>query len=186
MRHRARERDKETVKVVNALLDGDPVDVAQLRKVAAVRGLVTDEVRARAWPKLLGVDVHAVAVERWRRHALERHRDSSTVQCDVDRSLWHLTPDWSDDRRAAKRAALQRVLNGARWNFGQARGLACVAALTRVRLHPPRPGVVGLHCSSVYYYQARARVGLSRLSVDAVLTAAPVASVRPRALAGPA
>jgi hypothetical protein len=75
MRRRASERDKNTVAVVNAALEGDPVDVALLRKVAAVRGLVTDEVRARTWPKLLGVDVHAVAVERYRRHALERHRD---------------------------------------------------------------------------------------------------------------
>ena len=136
-----RERDQETVRIVNAALDKDPVrggvanaapvsaapsharepapapaqvDVALLRKLAAVRGLVTDDVRAAAWPKLLGVDAHAVSVERYRRHALERHRDSSTVQCDVDRSLWHFTPGWSEDQRASKRAALQRLLNGAR------------------------------------------------------------------------
>jgi hypothetical protein len=84
-------------------------------------------------------------------------RHSSTVQCDVDRSLWHLTPDWSDDRRAAKRAALQRVLNGAPHR-------RCSAVLWHLRRGLTRSapaslsGVVGLHCSSVYYYQVRASI----------------------------
>jgi hypothetical protein len=86
------------------------VDVATLRKLAAVRGLVTDPLRARVWPKLLYVDVPSAAPA----HSAEPHRDSSTVQCDVERSLWHFTVDWSDERRALKRAALQRILNGAR------------------------------------------------------------------------
>jgi hypothetical protein len=149
-----RERDKETVRLVNAALDSDPVrsrlracaacggapvtkampprprqvDTGLLRKLAAVRGLVTDQVRASAWPRLLGVDARAAPAARYTQHALERHRDSSTVQCDCDRSLWHFTPGWSEDRRAAKRAALQRLLNG----------------------------VVGLHARDVFYYQARA------------------------------
>ena len=125
-----------------------------LRKIAAVRGLVTDQVRARVWPRLLGAA--PVPAERYTRHALERHRDSSTVQCDVDRSLWHFTADWSEDRRASKRAALQRLINGAataECPFGRPRR---VARSTRVRSR--RAGVVGMHASSVYYYQARCTV----------------------------
>lgn len=133
-----RERDLETVRLVNHALQQDPVraagarrgaarlplvrsrsvpvqvDVATLRKLAAVRGLVTDPLRARVWPKLLGADDSGLATTlRFVRHAADAHRDSTTVQCDVDRSLWHFTADWSEERRALKRAALQRVLNGA-------------------------------------------------------------------------
>ena len=122
------------------------VDVKTLRKVAAVRGLVNNEARraarpgteleliaptpryqtrAAAWPKLLGVDCFSVDPEAYKHLALERHRDSATVQCDVQRSLWHYTKSWDEARRSSKRASLQRVLNG----------------------------VVGRHVGEVYYYQ---------------------------------
>ena len=124
-----RERDLETVRLVNDALQQEPVrcpsehgftsplsltqraqvDVTTLRKLAAVRGLVTDPLRARVWPQLLDADVSGAAPTQ----CLEPHRDSSTVQCDVERSMWHFTADWSDERRALKRAALQRILNGA-------------------------------------------------------------------------
>ena len=118
------------------------MDVATLRKLAAVRGLVTDPLRARVWPKLLYVDVPSAAPA----HSAEPHRDSSTVQCDVERSLWHFTVDWSDERRALKRAALQRILNGARLE------------VVRQRMQPPSrsrapAGVVCAHADTVHYYQ---------------------------------
>lgn len=91
-------------------------------------------------------------------------RDSSTVQCDVDRSLWHYTQDWTEEKRAAKRAALQRVLNGARALLPPSlppplthRGRGASLPLSATR--PPRfpAGVVGFHAGDVYYYQARPR-----------------------------
>lgn len=86
-----------------------------LRKLAAVRGLVLDQVRTRAWPHLLGVDASAAAASaaRLAQHADAPHRDRATVRCDVERSLWHFTAGWSDERRNAKREALERILNGA-------------------------------------------------------------------------
>jgi len=109
----ARERDLETIRLVEAALAAG--DVASLRKLSAVRGLVNGAVRVRAWPALLGLEPGCATpevVSTYTRFALQRHRDSSTVQCDVDRSLWHFTAGWTEDQRAAKRAALQRLING--------------------------------------------------------------------------
>ena len=153
-----RERDLETVRLVNDALQQEPVrrrarvtppprltlseqvDVTTLRKLAAVRGLVTDPLRARVWPRLLNADVPRAAPAQ----RAESHRDSSTVQCDVERSLWHFTADWSDERRALKRAALQRILNGA-----ASSGLARTRGRSRTR----SAGVVCSHADTVHYYQ---------------------------------
>jgi hypothetical protein len=39
------------------------------------------------------------------------HKDSQVVLNDMERSLWSLTPGWSDAARAERRAALRRVLD---------------------------------------------------------------------------
>ncbi len=82
------------------------IDTTTLRKVAAVRGLVCDAVRARVWPTLLGASAGAAELET---HSHKQHRDKSTVACDVERSLWCIQ---DEDERATKRAELMRILNG--------------------------------------------------------------------------
>lgn len=67
------------------------------------------------------------------------------MQCDVDRSLWHYTHDWTDDRRAAKRAALQRVLNGA---GGAAHPRHTRPAAAAVVTSPPQPSSARVALSS--------------------------------------
>ena len=98
------------------------VDLAQLRKLAAARGLVNNEVpaasdvtvkfpalqasamnlsalclslpvqiRARVWPLLLGVQK---SIDVYDGHKAGKHRDSSVVDVDVQRSLWAWTEGW--------------------------------------------------------------------------------------------
>ena len=94
------------------------VDLVQLRKLSAVRGLVNSQVtveqtvchfasqcpanlcppglsacsslqiRAKVWPLLLGVSKTADSYED---HKVGHHRDSSVVDVDVQRSLWAWT-----------------------------------------------------------------------------------------------
>eukprot|EP00898_Chlorokybus_atmophyticus_P006138 jgi/Chlat1/6525/Chrsp45S06004 len=161
-------KDQETIRIVNDLLDAKPVDMAMLRKVSAVRGLVNDQLRRRAWPRLLEVDVSTADIAEYKRQFIvgllrpckphqfavnhehmhgtrkrqlltfvlllmswrvgyseEEHRDTGTVQVDVERSLWAFTTELSDEAREEKRQALQRLING----------------------------VVGKHSGKLYYYQ---------------------------------
>lgn len=87
-----------------------------LRKLAAVRGLVNSQLRSRLWPRLLGSQDAASSAppalpEGYNVVAEEAHRDSSTVRCDVERSLWSFTEGWSSEERDAKRTELSRLLN---------------------------------------------------------------------------
>ena len=91
----------------------DAGDLATLRKVAVVRGLVHGGVRARAWQRLLGVSLRAFDRARYYADSRGSHQDASVVEVDVERSLWAFTRGWSDEDRAVRRAALQRVLNAA-------------------------------------------------------------------------
>ncbi|PRW56252.1 TBC1 domain family member 20 [Chlorella sorokiniana] len=107
-------RDEETVRAVNRLLVERPLDITQLRKVAAIRGLVSDSLRARVWPVLLGVEAPLAGEgTTFAARAAAGHKDSNVVACDVERSLWSFTEGWSEEERAAKRAALRRVLDAA-------------------------------------------------------------------------
>ncbi|GBF99171.1 hypothetical protein Rsub_11616 [Raphidocelis subcapitata] len=108
--HRERERDQGTIRELNQALD-DGQDLRRLRQLAAVRGLVNSELRARLWVKLSGADVDAVPLGAYEAAAAGAHRDSTTVDCDVARSLWAFMPGASDEERAAKRAELARLLN---------------------------------------------------------------------------
>ena len=142
----AKEREQDTIREVNKALDQPEVrlsrlpfllglctkslhtrwaavlqvDLTQLRKLAAVRGLVNNEVglrikhrcmlqaqgfrqydlyqspsnvnalqiRARVWPLLLGAKQNT---ESFDDHKVGKHRDSSVVDVDVQRSLWAWT-----------------------------------------------------------------------------------------------
>ncbi|PSC72783.1 TBC1 domain family member 20 [Micractinium conductrix] len=108
-------RELETVKLVNELLLERPLDVLRLRRVVAIRGLVNDGLRSRVWPLLLGVGEAAAPDEAARFAALagSTHKDSHVVECDMARSLWSYTEGWSEEGRAAKRAALRRVIDAA-------------------------------------------------------------------------
>ena len=53
---------KQKVAVISRALSSDPVDVATLRQLAISRGgLVNDELRKKAWPKLLNVGLEDIS-----------------------------------------------------------------------------------------------------------------------------
>lgn len=105
----------ETVALVNEILLERPVDITRLRKLVAIRGLVTNGLRSRVWPLLLGANGPAPRGEAARYAVLARtmHKDSHVVECDMARSLWSYTEGWTDAEREAQRAALRRVLDAA-------------------------------------------------------------------------
>ena len=49
------------------------------------------QLRARVWPLLLGVESTAYDPTIYAVYASEKHRDSSTVEVDVQRSIWSFT-----------------------------------------------------------------------------------------------
>lgn len=104
----AKEREQDTIREINKVLDQKEVDLAQLRKLAAARGLVNNEIRARVWPLLLGVKR---SIDVYDGHKVGKHRDSSVVDVDVQRSLWAWTEGWSDAQRKEKRQELRFVLD---------------------------------------------------------------------------
>ncbi|KAK9844193.1 hypothetical protein WJX81_007703 [Elliptochloris bilobata] len=101
--------------MINDLLDKEQVDLAQIRKISVVRGLVNSEVRGRVWPLLLGVEpqLSAEAEEEYLQARCAKHADSAVVECDLQRSLWSFTEGWSDEARDAKRDELRHVLTAA-------------------------------------------------------------------------
>ena len=111
------------------------VDLRELRKIAVVKGLGTNALRARAWPLLLGARAAADDLGVLQRLSSSStssssssspddkggpggarpqpplHRDCAVVDVDVERSLWAFTRGWSEGARASARAALRRVIN---------------------------------------------------------------------------
>jgi len=80
------------------------VNLSQLRKVAAVRGLVNSRLRARVWPLLLGISTAQHGDGDYEAEAYGEHADVKTINDDVARSLHSFTA--GEDRTAAA-AALQ-------------------------------------------------------------------------------
>lgn len=102
------QRTRETVRLLNEVLQKSPVDLSTLRKISAVRGLASDTLRARVWPLLLGVEGTECSARSLDALASLQHRDSAVVQCDVARSLWSVE---DEGLRARKRLQLARLLN---------------------------------------------------------------------------
>lgn len=48
------------------------------------------------WPILLGLEKSQLDLEEYIEHSQRTHRDSSVVDCDVDRSLWSYTEGTRD------------------------------------------------------------------------------------------
>jgi len=97
------------------LLDQDPVDILRLREVAATHGLVNAKLRARAWPKLLGVDPYEASTQPAALAEAARggHPDAATVLVDVERCAWLPREGLSGAALAARRAELVALVNGA-------------------------------------------------------------------------
>lgn len=77
-------RRKEKLAEIYKALNSDPVDIPALRKHAiSPGGLIQDEVRRKAWPKLLNVNVFDAIIKPG---DLDQHKDYQQVLLDVNRS----------------------------------------------------------------------------------------------------
>uniref|UniRef100_A0A1D2A759 Rab-GAP TBC domain-containing protein n=2 Tax=Auxenochlorella protothecoides TaxID=3075 RepID=A0A1D2A759_AUXPR len=111
-------RDAETVALINDILIEEPRDVIRLRKLVAVRGIPSHQLRTRVWPLLLGLpeslglnsSVQESQEEQGDALTAAEKRDLQVIACDLDRSLWAFTEGWTEEARALKRLALRRVL----------------------------------------------------------------------------
>eukprot|EP01012_Entosiphon_sulcatum_P044201 TRINITY_DN58789_c0_g1_i1.p1 TRINITY_DN58789_c0_g1~~TRINITY_DN58789_c0_g1_i1.p1 ORF type:complete len:396 (+),score=74.02 TRINITY_DN58789_c0_g1_i1:64-1251(+) len=106
-------KEREQIKIVKYLLDQDDIDMKVLRRLAVAHGFVTTEVRKKAWPKLLGVNVWTATVPYCRALTgltegspwpMCRERDQ--VEKDVDRSLWFMR-----EEKGLYRQQLGRMIN---------------------------------------------------------------------------
>lgn len=112
-------KDAETVQMVNEMLLKE--DVMSLRKIAAVRGLVSDSLRRRAWPFILDVSTTNVYRDAGGGestggevpyHMLKcmSHKDDAVVRADIERSLWKYSKGWSVGERDRERARLSDII----------------------------------------------------------------------------
>lgn len=90
---------QEKQQKIQGVLDSDSVDISKLRQFAiSPGGLVTDELRQRAWPALLKVDVDNIPPKPGP-EVLKAHRDYNQVVLDVNRSLKRFPPGMDEDIR---------------------------------------------------------------------------------------
>lgn len=96
--------------LVNRILHQQPVDLQALYAVSRLEGgFLNRQLRARVWPKLLGINRYSVPDYR---AFIGPHRDLNQVRCDIERSLWNYpeTRKWSDLLREKRRDALASMI----------------------------------------------------------------------------
>ncbi|XP_048338557.1 TBC1 domain family member 20-like isoform X1 [Sphaerodactylus townsendi] len=97
---------KEKRLLIHRALTRDPVDVESLQAAAfGPEGLLTDEIRRKVWPKLLGVNVYSLPPKPGR-DVRQNHKDYNQVLLDVRRSSRRFPPGM----RAEQRQILQEQL----------------------------------------------------------------------------
>lgn len=91
-------RKKKLLKISNALSSSD---VNSLKKAAVKRGgLISDEVRRKVWPRMVGVDVYETS-PRPTMKEIEEHPYYKQVILDVNRSLKRFPPSIAEKQRLA-------------------------------------------------------------------------------------
>lgn len=92
---------KKKTSRIKKVLSSDNVDRAKLKEFAISRGgLLNDEIRKQAWPKLLNVNVDDIP-KKPDAEVLKGHRDYNQVVLDVNRTLKRFPPGMEDDERFA-------------------------------------------------------------------------------------
>lgn len=90
---------RHKVKLIQKAMEADPVDTRQLKNLAIMwGGLLNDDIRQQAWPKLLGVDVDNIAPKP-EKEILYGHRDYNQVVLDVQRTLKRFPPGMEEQHR---------------------------------------------------------------------------------------
>nr|XP_034980359.1 TBC1 domain family member 20-like [Zootoca vivipara] len=96
--------------LIHQALTRDPVDVEGLRVAALSQGgLLTDEIRRKVWPKLLGVNVYSLPPKPGR-EVRQNHKDCHQVLLDVRRSVRRFPPGMPEEQRQALQEQLTDVI----------------------------------------------------------------------------
>ncbi|XP_060099023.1 TBC1 domain family member 20-like [Heteronotia binoei] len=101
---------KEKRLLIHQALTRDPVDVERLRAAAlSPGGLLTDEIRRKVWPKLLGVNVYSLPPKPgW--EVRQNHKDYNQVLLDVRRSSRRFPPGMRPEQRQVLQEQLMDVI----------------------------------------------------------------------------
>ena len=82
---------KEKERRIEEALDSDPVDLSTLRELAvSLGGLVSQQLRKKAWPKLVGVNVFHIP--EYKGPPLTSHKERPQVLLDVNRCGKRIPP----------------------------------------------------------------------------------------------
>ena len=103
---------KQIAEEINKILLQQPVDLQLLRTYSRkIGGFQSNKLRARVWPKLLGIN--RFNVQDYRNY-LNMHKDHSQVHADVERSLWNYEPMkfWKESYRNRRRKVLAEIIIG--------------------------------------------------------------------------
>uniref|UniRef100_A0A670J1V6 TBC1 domain family member 20 n=1 Tax=Podarcis muralis TaxID=64176 RepID=A0A670J1V6_PODMU len=96
--------------LIHQALTRDPVDVESLRAAALSQGgLLTDEIRRKVWPKLLGVNVYSLPPKPGR-EVRQNHKDCHQVLLDVRRSIRRFPPGMQEEQRQALQEQLTDII----------------------------------------------------------------------------
>ncbi|XP_076040924.1 TBC1 domain family member 20 [Oratosquilla oratoria] len=90
---------REKMHKIKDVLVTDPLDLETLRELSVTdKGLVTDELRRKAWPRLMGLE-HMECTPKPLEDEVKKHKDYSQVVLDVNRSLKRFPPGIADEYR---------------------------------------------------------------------------------------
>ncbi|XP_056098507.1 TBC1 domain family member 20 [Rhinichthys klamathensis goyatoka] len=103
-------RRKRKMAEITQALNGTPVDVPALRRMAISEGgLLTDEIRRQVWPRLLNVSVDNIP-EQLETVDRDNNKDFNQVLLDVQRSLRRFPPGMPDEQREGLQEELTDII----------------------------------------------------------------------------
>lgn len=99
---------KDKIRKINEALNCDPVDVELLRFLATTKGgLITDDIRRRAWPKLLNINPFAIDNVKYE---IKEHKDYNQVVLDVNRSMRRFPKAMNPKERNVLQSQLTEII----------------------------------------------------------------------------
>lgn len=99
---------KKSSEIESALASGDRDRLAQL--AVSPLGLLTDEIRVRVWPRLMGIDLIETNLSIPSDKQVKLHPEYNQVVMDVNRSLKRFPPGIGEEERPALQEQLTRLI----------------------------------------------------------------------------
>ncbi len=102
---------KKIEQELHQILLQQPIDLSQLRSYSRkIGGYQTNQLRARIWPKLLGINRFTLV--DYRNFVIRPHKDENQIRADVERSLWNHEPMkfWKESHRERRREVLAEMM----------------------------------------------------------------------------